>query len=90
MNDGIQLFDAKGRMLPLDQIEPQLTDDNARERFAAVKSAYELSAQTDGTLAAAQDHVKDLMADLAVATDYLKKFPKRTFFDEWKSVVKGQ
>jgi len=87
MSNGIQLFDSKARMLPLDQIEPQLDTDDARAAFAAVKEAYEASHQIDAALSAAQEHVTVLMGSVADAEKFLKDhFPKRSFMDEWRAM----
>ena len=87
----VQLFDSKARLLPLDVIEPQLTDDGARERFAAVKTAYERSMQTDAELADEEAQVKSLMSQIAETDAAMKKIPKPTFLDAcWRPVVKGE
>jgi hypothetical protein len=82
---GIQLFDSKARMLPVDQIEAQITDDATRARFVAVRGAYDESEKIDVALTAKQDHLKALVVDLADAEAYRAKFwPTPTFHQLWR------
>jgi len=84
MSNGIEIFDSKGRLQPLDVIEPQLTDATMTELFGAVRSAYEASAQVDADITATTDAIKETVAEVADAENYLKQhYPPRTFRDEW-------
>lgn len=82
---GIQLFDSKARMLPVDQIEAQLTDDVTRARFAAVREAHVESEKIDTDLAATKEHLKELVGNLVEWEAYRDKFyPTPTFHQLWK------
>jgi len=84
-NTGIQLFDGKARMLPVDVIEAQITDDATRARFAAVREAHTESERIDAALTEKQEDLKRLVGELADAEAYRDKhYPRPTFQSLWR------
>ena len=71
----IELFTKTGKLLPLDQIEPQLAplSDDIKQRFAAVRDAALASEAATAAVKAAQAHVEDCAREVAEASDALRQ-----------------
>jgi len=85
MPNGIELFTKTGRLMPLDQIEAQLTTPELVERFASVRAAHDAADAADSAVATCQESIKQAMAAVVDSTNILKKFPARSFLDEWRA-----
>jgi len=84
-DNGIQLFDSKARMLPVAEIEAQITDDATRARFVAVREAHTESERIDTLLAETKEHLKELVGNLVEWEAYRDKFyPTPTFHQLWR------
>lgn len=91
MPNGIEMFNGRGAMLPLAEIEPQLIDDATRERFKKVRAAYIESMAADAELAAAVESVETCMTQFDNAKDYLaKNFRQPTRIEEVKNMIRHQ
>lgn len=80
MNE-IQLFDSHGQMLPLQTIAPQLenADPATRERFEAVRVAYEQAHDIEAAIKFSTDRVADLVSEIREADNLLRaNYPSQT------------
>jgi hypothetical protein len=75
---GIQLFDSKARLLPVEQIEAQITDEQTRKRFEAVREAHAETERIDAALVTMQDELKVLVGEFADAEAQRKLCPQVT------------
>jgi hypothetical protein len=86
--NGIELFDGRGAMLPLSQIEPQITDDETRQRFEKVRAAYTASMAADDEAQAAVEAVESCMTQFDNAKEYLAQhFRQPTRMEETKRMI---
>jgi hypothetical protein len=74
-----EIFDSKGHMLPLSEIEPQLAkcDDATRRRFDAVRTAALEAAGAAAATKAAMQRVADVVIELRDAEETLKTLRPR-------------
>ena len=70
----IELFDSHGAMRPLDEIAPQLesADDATKQRFEAVKVAYETSRDIEAAIRFSTDRVTSLVNEIREAENLLR------------------
>jgi len=89
--NGIELFDGRGAMLPLSQIEPQIKDEATRQRFEKVRAAYLASMEADAELEQSISTVETCMSQYDAAKEYLAHhFRQPTRMEEVKRMIAFQ
>jgi hypothetical protein len=76
-----RIFDDNGRLIPID---PSTLPPDIRERYTAVRNAYELNAKAEHDLADAQEAAKVALVAANNTREYvLAHFPPQTQHDLW-------
>ena len=85
----LTLFNSMGSFVYPDESEIAALSSAERERFEAVRLAYEASAVADKALAEATAKVQTDMAAISDVEQQLKTFPAPTFLDLHRQTFSG-
>jgi hypothetical protein len=88
MTDTIpQIFDGDGKLVAID---PNTFPPDMRQRYEAVRAAFEANAQADQKLVDANEAVKSALEAVSVTTEYYDAhYPQQTPHDLWKENFGG-